>query len=202
MRFGQFRLQGPHRRLQALQLRLQLVALAQQRRLAPLRAGDALLLLADAALPLFHVPDEDRLDLRLRSARCQGEPGEVRVVGLPAVALEQPLRLDDLRLLGALPDVGDDAGDLVERADLGRARPRLGREDAVEVGIEGEEHRRAHGGQEHHPQHGILGNQPHALDVRPGDVAALPEAEDDERQQHQGHREVERYVGETLPVGA
>ena len=55
LRLRQLGLQRADRRLDALQLGLQLVALAQQRRLAALGAGDALLLLADAALALLHL---------------------------------------------------------------------------------------------------------------------------------------------------
>ena len=54
--------------------------------------------------------DEVPLDLALRALRLLRQPGELRVVGLPAVGLEQALGLGELHLLRPLADVGDDAG--------------------------------------------------------------------------------------------
>ena len=84
--------------------------LPQQRRLAALGAGDALLLLGDAAPAIFHLLDEVLFDLALRALGLVGELGELHVVGLPAVGIEQPFGFGKLRLLRALADVGDHAG--------------------------------------------------------------------------------------------
>ena len=136
------------------------------------------------------------LDLALRALRGLGELVELRVVGLPALALEQPLGLLDLPLLRQRADVGDDAGDLVGGAELGGALALLGREDGVEAAVEGEEHRGRHAGEEHHPQHGILGDDAQALRVGRGDVAAAPEAEGEHADEHEREQEVDGHVGE------
>ena len=158
--------------------------------------GDALLLLGDGAAALLHLLHEVFLDLALRALRGLGEARQLLVVGLPAVGIEQPLGFLDLALLRQRADVGDDAADLVGGADLGGALALLGREDGVEVRVEGEEHRGRHGGQEHHPQHGILDDQAQALHVGRRDVAAAPEAEGEHAEQHEREQEVDRHVGE------
>ncbi len=63
-------------RLDALQLGLQLVAFSQKGCLAALGAGNALLLLDDAAAPVLHLLHEVLLDLGLRALRFMGETGE------------------------------------------------------------------------------------------------------------------------------
>ena len=128
--------------------------------------GDALLLLGDGAAARLHLLHEVFLDLALRALRGLREARQLLVVGLPALGIEQPLGFLDLALLRQRADVGDDAADLVGGADLGGALALLGREDGVEMRVEGEEHRGRHGGQEHHPQHGILDDQAQALHVR------------------------------------
>ena len=182
--------------LQPRQLLGQRDLLAGEARLPALRGGDALLLLGDGAAALLHLLHEVLLDLALRALRGLAEARQLLVVGLPALGIEQPLGFLDLALLRQRADVGDDAADLVGGADLGGALARVGREDGVEVRVEGEEHRGRHGGQEHHPQHGILDDQAQALHVGRGDVAAAPEAEREHRQQHQRQQEVDGYVGE------
>ena len=120
--------------------------LARQTRLPALRGGDALLLLGDGAAALLHALDEVLLDLALGALGRLAEARELLVVGLPALGLEQALGLLDLAPLGERADVGDDAADLVGGADLGGALALLGREDRVEVRVEGEEHGGRHGG--------------------------------------------------------
>ena len=204
LRLRQLGLERADAGLDALQLGFQFVAPPEQRGLVALGAGDALLLLGDAAPPLLHLGDEVFLDLALRSLRLLGQLGELRVVGLPAVGFEQALGLGELHLLRPLADVGDHAADLVERADLGGALSLLGGEDGVEVRVEGKEHRGPHRGQEHHPQHRVLGDQAHALHVGRGDVAAAPEVEGDDGDQHDarsGSRAPRRRTGPSRRPG-
>ena len=67
--------------------------------------------------------------------------------------------------------------------------------------VEGKEDRGCHRSQEHHPQHGILGDQANALNVGRGDVAAAPEIEGDDGDERGRKQEIERDVGEPAPVG-
>ena len=133
LRLRQLRFQRADAGLDALQLGFQLVALPQQRRLVALGARDALLLLDDAAAAVLHLLHEVLLDLALRALGGLRQLGELLVVGLPALGIEQALGLLDLALLGERADVGDHAAHLVEGADLGGALALLGREDGVEV---------------------------------------------------------------------
>src|SRR4029079_17498222 len=66
LRLRQLRLQRADAGLDALQLGFQLVAPPEQSGLVALGAGDALLLLGDAAPALLHLGDEIFLDLALR----------------------------------------------------------------------------------------------------------------------------------------
>ena len=152
-----------------------------------LGAGDALLLLGDAAAAILHLLNEVLFDLVLRTLRLVRELAQLHVVGLPARGIEQPFGLGDLRFLRAFADVGDDATHLIEGADLGGALSLLGRKDGIEMRVEGKEHRGGHRGQKHHPQHGILGDQADALHVGDGNVAAASEVEGDDRDQRQRH---------------
>ena len=188
-------------RLQPRQLLHRGNLLAGQARLPALRGGDALLLLGDAAPALLHLLHEVCLDLGLGALRSLRQARQLLVVGLPALGLEQTLGLLDLPLLRQRADVGDDAADLAGGADLGRALAGFRREDGIEMRVEGEEHRGAHGGQEHHPQHGILDDQAKALHVGRGDVAAAPEAERQHRQQQEAQQKIHGNVGEPHHIG-
>ena len=201
LRLRQLGFQRADAGLDALQFGFQFIAPPEQRGLVAFGAGDAFLLLGDAAPPILHLGDEIFLDLALRPLRLLGQPGELRIVGLPAVGFEQALGLGKLDLLRPLADVGDHAADLVQRADLGGPLSLLGREDGVEVRVEGKEHRGSHRGQEHHPQHRVLGDQAHALHVGRGDVAAAAEVEGDDGDERDRKQEIERDVGEPAPVG-
>ena len=170
--------------------------LAGQARLPALGRGDALLLLGDGAAALLHLLDEIILDLGLRALRGVGKTNQLLVVGLPALGIEQPLGFLDLALLRLGADVGDDAADLAGGADLGGALAGVRGEDGIEVRVEGEEYRGAHGGEKHHPQDCILYDQTKALHVGRGKIAAAPEAEREHRQQHQRQEKIHGDVGE------
>ncbi len=145
--------------------------------LAALGGDDTLLLLLDAAVARFDLVVEVFLDLPRRALRGGGELVELGVIGAPAFALEQRFRLHELLTCNGIPDVGDDAGHLVLRAHLGDALALVLREHGVEAAVEGEEHRRRHAGEEHHPQHGILGDDAQRLRIGRDDVGAGEDGE-------------------------
>ncbi len=138
--------------------------------LAALSCRDPLLLLGDGTPPLLHELDEVGLDGVLRTLRLARQRGELWVVSLPPIALEELFGLlDPARGHGGL-DIGEDARDLVLRPQIGDALTLLGREYDVEAAVEREEHRRRHAREEHHPQNGILGDDADCLDIRSNDV--------------------------------
>ena len=85
--------------------------------------GDALLLLGDGAPALLHLLNEELLDLALRALRDLRKRGELFVVSLPAVRIEEVLGLLELALLGECADVGDHAADLAGGTDFGGTLP-------------------------------------------------------------------------------
>ena len=108
------------------------------------------------------------------------EAGQLLVVGLPAVGVEQPLGLLDAGASASSAPMSATTPPiwLVVRISAARLRASAGKM-ALKWESKEKNTEARHGGQEHHPQHGILDDQAQALHVGRGDVAAAPEAERD-----------------------
>ena len=140
------------------------------------------------------------LDLAGRALRRGGELVELAVVGVPAVALEQ--RLASARSAGS--------------SSCRRCRQRCRRpgfvraaanalalvlgEDDVEAAVEGEEHRGRHAGEEHHPEHRILGDDAQSLRVRRDDVAAGEHGEQAKRAEEQRRRRSRLWIQRSVAM--
>ncbi len=116
----------------------------------------------------------------------------LRLVGVPAFALEQPFGFRDAPAGDGLADIRHHARDLVLGADLRRAFALVLGEDHVEAAVEGEEHAGRHAGEKHHPQHGILGHDADTLRIGLDDVAL--------REQHDGGDSEQQRTGAGKPI--
>ena len=169
--------------------------LAGEAGLAALRGGDALLLLLDAAVARLDLVVEVLLDLAGRALRRRGELVELRLVGVPAFALEQR---SDFCVSCWVSMVAPMSAMMAEtwfvRAQLRHALALLLREDDVEAAVEREEHRRRHAGEEHHPQHGVLGDDAQRLRVGRDDVGAGEGGEQAEHAEQQRRRRSSAWI--------
>ena len=86
--------------------------------------------------------------------------------------LEEGIGLSDAPARRRIADVGDDAGYLIDRADLGRAHALSRGENRIEKGDVRKEDAGSRAGEEHHPQHRVAEHDPEAVRIVADDTAA------------------------------
>ena len=162
----------------------------RERNFAPLNAGlsrlggcHPLLLILDGAAAGLDLVVDVALDRAFGRGSNLGDACELGLIAGPAVALQKSVGFAGAAVADHPIDVGDDAADLVLSPQFCGANALRLWENRGEEAVERKEHARCHASEEHHPQHGVAHDHPHALDIRADQIAGRVQREQRNHQQ-------------------